>query len=56
MRDKKLKHDPNKLVALMVGRGSDPGKPHLLDGVVLPIKEQVHSLGVLLDSGPLFNK
>ncbi|XP_062822834.1 uncharacterized protein LOC100554203 isoform X4 [Anolis carolinensis] len=52
MRRNKLRINPDKTEALLVSRSSDWGigwQP-VLDGVALPLKSQVRSLGVLLDS------
>uniref|UniRef100_A0A803SLJ1 Reverse transcriptase domain-containing protein n=1 Tax=Anolis carolinensis TaxID=28377 RepID=A0A803SLJ1_ANOCA len=52
MRRNKLRINPDKTEALLVSRSSDRGigwQP-VLDGVALPLKSQVRSLGVLLDS------
>uniref|UniRef100_A0A803TWG0 Reverse transcriptase domain-containing protein n=1 Tax=Anolis carolinensis TaxID=28377 RepID=A0A803TWG0_ANOCA len=53
MRVNKLRLNPDKTEVLQVSRTSDRGigwQP-VLDGVALPLKAQVCSLGVLLDSG-----
>uniref|UniRef100_A0A803SUT5 Reverse transcriptase domain-containing protein n=1 Tax=Anolis carolinensis TaxID=28377 RepID=A0A803SUT5_ANOCA len=53
MRVNKLRLNPDKTEVLQVSRKSDRGirwQP-VLDGVALPLKAQVRSLGVLLDSG-----
>uniref|UniRef100_A0A803SZI2 ribonuclease H n=1 Tax=Anolis carolinensis TaxID=28377 RepID=A0A803SZI2_ANOCA len=53
MRANKLRLNPDKTEVLQVSRKSDRGigwQP-VLDGVTLPLKAQVRSLGVLLDSG-----
>ncbi|KAF7246729.1 Plexin-B2 [Varanus komodoensis] len=51
MRANKLKLNPDKMEVLLVGDSSswvgDLGLA--LDGVVLPLKDRIHSLGVLLD-------
>ena len=51
MRDNKLKLNPNKTEMLLVGGSSDwmVDVQPVLDGVALPLKEQVCSLGVLLE-------
>uniref|UniRef100_A0A803U0C0 Reverse transcriptase domain-containing protein n=1 Tax=Anolis carolinensis TaxID=28377 RepID=A0A803U0C0_ANOCA len=52
MRRNMLRINPDKTEALLVSRSSDQGigwQP-VLDGVALPLKSQVRSLGVLLDS------
>uniref|UniRef100_A0A803T733 Reverse transcriptase domain-containing protein n=1 Tax=Anolis carolinensis TaxID=28377 RepID=A0A803T733_ANOCA len=52
MRRNKLRINPDKTEALLVSCASDRGigwQP-VLDGVALPLKSQVRSLGVLLDS------
>lgn len=49
----KLKLSPKKVEVLLVGKPYDLRfkiSP-FLDGVVLPLQEQVHNLGVLLDPG-----
>ncbi|KAF7247761.1 Maturin [Varanus komodoensis] len=51
MRANKLKLSPDKMEVLLVG-GSDSGLGDLdlvLNGVALPLKDRVHSLGVLLN-------
>ena len=50
MRANKLKLNPDKMEALWIGgsRVWELGKQPVLDGVTL-LKEQMHSLGVLLD-------
>uniref|UniRef100_A0A803TBL4 Reverse transcriptase domain-containing protein n=1 Tax=Anolis carolinensis TaxID=28377 RepID=A0A803TBL4_ANOCA len=52
MRANKLKLNPDKTEVLQVSRSTDRGIGWLpvLDGVALPLKAQVRSLGVLLDS------
>uniref|UniRef100_A0A803TU59 Reverse transcriptase domain-containing protein n=1 Tax=Anolis carolinensis TaxID=28377 RepID=A0A803TU59_ANOCA len=52
MRANKLKLNPDKTEVLQVSRSTDRGTGWLpvLEGVALPLKAQVHSLGVLLDS------
>uniref|UniRef100_A0A803SSM3 Reverse transcriptase domain-containing protein n=1 Tax=Anolis carolinensis TaxID=28377 RepID=A0A803SSM3_ANOCA len=53
MRVNKLRLNPDKTEVLQVSRKSDRGigwQP-VLDGVTLPLKAQVRSLGVLLNSG-----
>ena len=50
--NRKLELNHNKTEALWVGGSQvwELGCLPVLDGVALPLKEQVHSLGVLLDS------
>lgn len=50
MRTNILKLNPDKTKVLLVNRKSGPGfkMPSILDGVVLPLKDQVHSLEALL--------
>ena len=52
MRANKLKLNPDKTEMLLVGGSSDwmVGVQPVLDGAALPLKEQVHSLGFLLES------
>nr|XP_060621478.1 uncharacterized protein LOC132768982 [Anolis sagrei ordinatus]XP_060621479.1 uncharacterized protein LOC132768982 [Anolis sagrei ordinatus]XP_060621480.1 uncharacterized protein LOC132768982 [Anolis sagrei ordinatus] len=52
MRRNKLKINPDKTEVLLVDRKPDwgVGWQPVLDGVTLPLKSQVRSLGVLLDS------
>uniref|UniRef100_A0A803TMK0 Reverse transcriptase domain-containing protein n=1 Tax=Anolis carolinensis TaxID=28377 RepID=A0A803TMK0_ANOCA len=52
MRANKLKLNPDKMEVLLISRRAEQGiglQP-VLDGVALPLKTQVHNLGVLLDS------
>ncbi|XP_062990384.1 lactosylceramide 4-alpha-galactosyltransferase isoform X3 [Elgaria multicarinata webbii] len=51
MRANKLKLNPDKTETLLVGGSSDwmAGVQPVLDWVALPLKEQVRSLGVLLE-------
>ena len=51
MRANKLRLNPDKTDVLLVGGSSDRmvGVQPVLDGVALPLKEQVRSLGVLLE-------
>lgn len=58
MRVYKLKFNPNKTEILMVGPDSALGRhcDLILDGVVLPLKYQIHSLGILLDTSLLLVK
>ena len=51
MRANELKLNPDKTEMLLVRGSSDRmvGVQPVLDGVALPLKEQVHSLGVLLE-------
>ena len=51
MRANKLKLNPDKTEMLLVGDSSDRmvGAQPVLDGIALPLKEQVCSLGVLLE-------
>ncbi|KAF7249443.1 hypothetical protein EYD10_05220 [Varanus komodoensis] len=51
MRANKLKLNPDKTEVLLVGGSSSwvGGLDLALDGVALPLKDRVHSLGVLLD-------
>ena len=53
MRVNKLRLNPDKSEVLLVGAPPDRLKGHFpaLDGVTLPLKDRVHSLGVLLDPG-----
>ena len=53
MRVNKLRLNPDKLEVLLVGALPHRLKGHFpaLDGVKLPLKDRVHSLGVLLDPG-----
>uniref|UniRef100_A0A803TWJ5 Reverse transcriptase domain-containing protein n=1 Tax=Anolis carolinensis TaxID=28377 RepID=A0A803TWJ5_ANOCA len=52
MRANKLKLNPDKTEVLLVSHKAEQGTglQPVLDGVTLPLKTQVHSLGVLLDS------
>lgn len=56
-REEQLKLYPNKTEVVLVGRRSDPGNRlfPVLDAVVIPLKEQVPSLRVLLDLGFLLD-
>lgn len=58
MRDNKLKFNPDNTEMLLVGGSPGPsnGLFPVLGGVALPLKEQIHSLGVLLDPGLLSDK
>ena len=51
MTANKLKLNPDKTEMLLVGGSSDrmEGVQPVLDGVALPLKRQVRSLGVLLE-------
>ena len=51
LRANKLKLNPDKTEMLLVGGSSDQmvGVQPVLDGVAFPLKEQVHSSGVLLE-------
>ncbi|XP_078241606.1 uncharacterized protein LOC140704410 [Pogona vitticeps] len=51
MRVNKLRLNPDKFEVLLVGAPPDRLKGHLptLDGITLPLKDRVRSLGVLLD-------
>lgn len=53
-----MKLDVNKIKVLLVWGGSDLGftVSPILDGLALPLNEQVHSLGVLLDPCLLMDK
>ena len=52
MRVNKLKLNPDKMEVLLVGASLDRLEGHFpaLNGVTLPLRDRVHSLGVLLDT------
>ena len=53
MRVNKLKLNPDKTEMLLVGASPDKLEGHFpaLNGVTLPLRDRVRSLGVLLNSG-----